>query len=178
MSNWVSLHSGRRFYFEEPNREPLRIVDIAYGLSNTCRFGGQCHRYYSVAEHSVRASLIVPPEFAREALLHDMAESVLGDIPRPLKALLPDYRGIELNVEWWLRLQYDLAPEMPLTVHNADMIMLATERELLLPSSVGSDGWECLAGYAPLPGGLGIDYGWTPDRAVQLFMSRYAEITQ
>lgn len=175
MSNWIQLRSGRRFYFTDPEREPLLLPDIVHALSNTCRFGGHCDRFYSVAEHSVRASLIVPPEFALEALLHDAAEAVLGDIPRPLKALLPDYRDFERDIDDRIRAWFDLPASMSPQVNDADLVMLATERSVLL-RILDEEGWECLKGYAALTGRDASGFGWTPERSRMMFMKRYAEV--
>lgn len=61
-----------------------RIVGV---LSRICRWNGRCNRFYSVLDHSINLSLIVPPEFAAQALVHDFAEAYTGDWPAPLKKM-------------------------------------------------------------------------------------------
>ncbi len=68
--------------------EQIDIRDIARGLATEYRYSGQTISPYSVAEHSVLVSLFVPPELAKQALLHDAAEAYLKDLPRIIK-----YRG-------------------------------------------------------------------------------------
>lgn len=87
----LMLASGNRFDLLDPEASEFDIFDIAHGLANVCRYAGQCRSFYSVAEHSILVSEIVP-SFAFEALMHDAAEAFIGDITRPLKALLPEYR--------------------------------------------------------------------------------------
>lgn len=75
------------------------VEEVARGLANTIRFGGAI-RCYSVAQHSCAVQNIVSlesgdPHRNRLALFHDASEAYLGDIPKPLKGVLPDYRRIE-----------------------------------------------------------------------------------
>jgi uncharacterized protein len=73
---------------KNPTEDSLKIEDIASGLSLICRFGGQIPRFYSVAQHSLLVSALAPKELKREALLHDASEAFLGDVIKPLKALI------------------------------------------------------------------------------------------
>ena len=89
-------------YFHLPNFEdgtdgprPFDIRDIAHHLSNMCRYSGACNRFYSVAEHSVYVSLLVPEKDAKAGLLHDLAEAYIVDIPRPFKHLLKNYKELD-----------------------------------------------------------------------------------
>ena len=73
-------------YSVDPTR--VRIEDIAFRLSNTCRFGGFVRR--CVAGHSLIVEKIVDrlgghKQARMHALLHDAHEAYLGDVPTPLK---------------------------------------------------------------------------------------------
>ncbi len=50
MAPYVLLARGGTFNYLEPETSRYDIFDIAHGLSNTCRFGGQCRRFYYVAQ--------------------------------------------------------------------------------------------------------------------------------
>ena len=81
---WILTFSGRHIDFLHPVPDEIRIGDIARGLSRACRFAGQTRTFYSVAQHSVLASRIVPEAFALEALLH---EALLFSMDPSLAAL-------------------------------------------------------------------------------------------
>lgn len=85
--------SGLRVSMTNPKPEQFELVDIAVGLSNQCRFGGQVHNHYSVAEHSVACSenakrCGADVHIQMACLMHDAAEAYLGDVIRPLKNIM------------------------------------------------------------------------------------------
>ena len=111
---WLQTHTGRKVNLLEPTRDMIDIEDIAHALSMTCRFGGHCRDFYSMAEHSVmveamgsqilagreserrldRSSPPVPTSSIYQQclalLLHDAAKAYVGDIVTPVR------RGIDI----------------------------------------------------------------------------------
>lgn len=114
----------------------IRIEDIAHALSNQCRFGGHCSRYYSVAEHSVHVSRTCAPEDALWGLLHDAAEAYLVDVPRSLNELpeFKAYQDAESRLMRVIAARFGLAPDQPASVTEADETMLWVESHSLLGS--------------------------------------------
>lgn len=99
--DWILTYTGKKFYALDPWPEDIDIRDIARALSMTCRFSGHVNRFYSVAQHSVLVSELVPKEYALTGLLHDAAEAYLTDIPSPIKhnmKMSEEYRQMENNV--------------------------------------------------------------------------------
>lgn len=81
-----------------PNLLDIRIEDIAHGLSMVCRFGGHTRSFHSVAEHCIHMASMAPPHLKMQALLHDASEAYIGDMPTPIKAMLPDFQALENNL--------------------------------------------------------------------------------
>lgn len=169
---WMLTFSGKQFDPIDPQPDMIDLIDIAHGLSHECRYAGQCRYFYSVAQHSVMVSQIVPLERALEGLLHDATEAYLKDIPRPLKALLPDYRSIEARVDAVIRDRFGLPAEMSMEVKDADLVLLATERRDLMPEGAP---WASLQGITPLGKTIRATH---PGRAKSLFMEQTLKILQ
>ncbi|EIZ1085991.1 HD family hydrolase [Klebsiella oxytoca] len=124
---WIKTLSRKRFDFLNPDPASICIEDIACALSNICRFTGHLETMYSVAQHSVLVSELVPAELALEALLHDGSEAYCNDISSPLKTLLPEYREIEGRIQTAINHRFGIfTPKNPL-IKRADLIMLSTE---------------------------------------------------
>ncbi|WGZ68755.1 HD family hydrolase [Serratia sp. K-E0102] len=170
--SWILTFTGKRFDYEAPTVDAICIEDIAQALSHECRFNGHIPEFYSVAQHCVIASKIVPPSFAFEALLHDAHEAYCKDIPSPLKKLIPDYRGIENNIDFVIRYKFGLPPTTSQIVKHADLVMLATERRDL--DIDDGTPWPMLNGIRPSE-----DIFVSPVNPVQaraMFMQRYNQL--
>ncbi len=169
---WITTGSGGRFDYEAPELTEIHISDIAHALSQLCRFTGHTRRFYSVAQHSVLVSHLVPPEHALAGLLHDAHEAFVGDMATPLKDLVPDYRVIEARAWEAVAARLGVDPILPACVKRADIIALATERRDLLPR----DGrvWAILENVVPC---LERIEPLGPEAAEALFLARYRAIT-
>lgn len=143
----IATVSGRVIDFLYPDPEQINLDDIARGLSRQARYSGQTIRPYTVAQHSLLVASLVAPEHRLYALLHDAPEAYLGDIPSPAKdamdnlaapALLESpYRVVERRIWRAICNRYDLSPELPDEVHEADQFALVIEAPILQPM-----GWK------------------------------------
>lgn len=133
----ILLHSGNYWNYLTPETSIITIDDIAHGLANESRYNGQTSDFYSVAQHSVWVSLLVQPEHAMAALLHDCNEAVMKDIMKPLKRLLPDYCALEQKSEAAILSRFGITLPLDPSIKRADMIMLATEKRDLMPVNSG-----------------------------------------
>jgi len=172
----ILTRSGQYFDFIEPTLWNLDVEDIAHGLSQCCRFVGQCRSFYSVAQHSVYVSRCVPAADAMAGLFHDAAEAFLGDVSRPLKRLLPDYRAIEQRVERALFEKLGVPFPLPESVKRVDMQMLRAEQLALMAPH--SDAWECDDHELPLDlnGAAIVICSISPEQAFDMFMTRYDDL--
>lgn len=165
--------SGTYFNFLEPHLSVITIEDIAHGLGNVCRFAGHTREFYSVAQHSYHASFLVPPEHALAALLHDAHEAYIGDMPTPLKRLIPQFKEMELRIEEAVLAHFGLALPLHPCVKQADLRMLATEQRDLLPPH--DDEWALLRGVEPCRDTI---HPWPAASARMAFLQRYRELTR
>lgn len=171
--SYISTFTGKHFNFINISADDIDINDIAQGLSNECRFAGQISQFYSVAQHSVYVSQIVPSEYALEALLHDASEAYCKDLPSPLKTLLPEYKVIEKNVQEVICYKWDIPRTISGVVHYADLTMLATERRDLEVD--GDNFWPILDGVPPSD--LITVNPLLPIQARTMFIHRYNQLT-
>jgi 5'-deoxynucleotidase YfbR-like HD superfamily hydrolase len=168
----IMLQSGEYFDLEDPDSSVFDIEDIAHALSNICRYTGHCTDFYSVAQHSVLVSYAVPPEDALAGLLHDAPEAFVGDVSKPLKILLPDYKEVERRVELAVFRRFGLPDELPATVKHADRVLLRTEQRDLMNADAHT--WLFTGGVYPLERRI---VPLPPREAKAEFLERYRELT-
>lgn len=167
---WIQTYTGQKFYPLDPNPENIVIEDIAHSLSLLCRFNGHCREFYSVAEHSVRVSQLVPDELSLWGLLHDAAEAYVSDMPKPVKIQIPDFSEHEEKLLKVIANRFDLSYPMPLEIKEADEIMLATEKRDLMDTAPESWGLR----YKPHLDPIEV---LSPSEAKQHFLERFQELT-
>lgn len=171
MSEWIQTFTGKKFHILDPQPEEVDIVDIAHALSNLCRFGGHCQKFYSVAQHcAVGAEAFDNPKVALHFLLHDSQEAYLCDLPRPIKRLLPRYKDIEKVVQEVIFLSLNIREKFDHHIEPMDMRMLATERRDLMKDS---QIWTTLDGIESLPG---LIEPWTQSVAKEKFLTLYYDL--
>lgn len=177
----IETFSGHKFdLFDESDTRSITIIDIAHALSLNCRYNGHCKKFYSVAEHSVHCSYLVPEEFAFDALMHDASEAYLSDIPRPFKAHIGNYKEIETRVQKRIARRFGFDEVEPAIVKSVDTGILWLEAQHLMRSR--GDWWtpdveehyNQFIDVDRLPNG-GLEL-WTPEQAEHKFLERFVQL--
>ena len=152
---------------------------MAHSLSQMCRFLGHTDGFYSVAQHSVLVSQLVPREDALWGLLHDASEAYLCDLPAPIKRdpEMGIYRRRGGPAHGWRSARGTTCrPEMPLSVKLADRMLLATEfRDVTTMDDLDWISAEC--GVEPLRR-LSHRVRGRPSFAEKTFLDRFEELTE
>ena len=167
--DWIQTYTGRRFTPLRPKMEAIDIRDIAHALSLLCRFNGHCRAFYSVAEHSLRVSRVLPDELALWGLLHDAAEAYLTDLPRPVKRQIPQYDEMEDHLLRAVARRFRLPWPVPEEVYAVDTRLLATEARDLMGASAKEWGLQA----EPMAERI---VPWPCEKAEQRFLARFFDL--
>ncbi len=155
--DWTMTFTGRKFWHLDPKPGDFHLLDIATGLSNECRFGGQAP-FLSVAQHCLLVHHFVDLDTQGQdgaertnslkgALLHDAAEAYMKDIPRPQKRWWGAYKAAEVFVIEQIFKRFDVpitfgeTHPLSVAVKKADEDALVTEAMLLYPDGRAKD-WD------------------------------------
>lgn len=186
---WNEQYTGTRFYTFAPSPNEVRIDDIAHALGFQCRYNGNCKRFYSVAEHSCLLSDWVrgngprggmgdqaafEDPFRHEALIalmHDAAEAYIGDLVRPVKHRMPEFKELEGVIERVVFPSLGLPPELPGWMKALDSRILCDERWQVMLTQENEWSTDELE-----PLGVRIRF-WRPERAEYEFHRRFMELS-
>lgn len=174
MSSRLPLLSGGFFDFEKPEDSIYTIEDVAIGLSRVFRFNGHTLYPYTVAQHCVVLSRIVPDSLALSALLHDGSEAFISDIVRGAKELFSDYRCKECHIMEDLFWRTVDSPWVPISraLSQYDKALGDTEALFLKGKCADPlhDPWlKTVAGYS--------SWWLSPNDAALCFLNRWEELT-
>lgn len=187
--NSIEMSSGVYVDVTDPDPDKISVEDIAHALSNVCRYGGHCKRFYSVAEHAVFVSRRVGAmggdvRAQLAGLHHDDAEAYLGDIPRPIKPLLGQvYADLtsKMNLAIEEALDLDVIETEDHLVKAADNFALFCEARALLPSrgkrwTTQSHAWDLGLQSERIRVPAYFTAGLIPVAAKRAFLARHAEL--
>ena len=168
---YLMLYGGAKYYPDNPGDFTIAVEDYAQALSLQCRYGGHAPFHYSVAQHQLLMARYIwkttgDPDLTMAALHHDGSESVLIDVPRPLKPFMQGYYDIEAVAQKRIYEIFDIPFETPPPeIVEADNAILYNEAKVLHPFA---DWWEHFA-----PGLEGVQVRETPWREVRAEFIHY-----
>lgn len=158
------------------------IEEIAHSLAGEFRFTRQTKERYTVAEHCVRGSRLLPAAFAGAFLLHELSEVYLPDLAAPIKHLVwvdvPEgpirWADLERQHTRTILEALGLASIEPLIyspeIKTMDLAMLAAEkRDLCGPSP---EDWSLDV----LPASVDVSHPWPPEVAYVEFLLRFRDL--
>lgn len=172
--SWIQTRTGLKVDPFAPDSGAIVIDDIAHALGNLCRFTGHTRQFYSVAQHSVLVSWLVPPRFAMAGLLHDAAEAYFNDLAKPVKERpeMQGYRDAEAALMGKILHQFTGDSVLPDAVKEADAVMLHFEAIELMGAEWASPAIAAPANrFSPF-------YCLEPKVARRAFLHRFVEITR
>ncbi len=173
---WIGLHSGGAIHFAAPRQDEIILEDIAHSLSQLCRYNGHTKRFYSVAEHACLMSDWVMRQYwanfgdGLTALHHDDAEYVIGDMTRPLKVTLPQFKAAETVLDEAIARKFGTEYPFPLWLKTIDRRIIRDEKlGVMLPTPLdwGVDRLE------PLGVGFWKVFGRFPCVAKRRYLKRH-----
>ena len=110
------------------------LRDLGVHLSREGRYVGAAQRFWSVSLHSLAVTDLLPRRLEHHGLLHDAAEALTGDIPKPFK--IPEMKALETRLlrRIYESLRVDFpTPDEERQVKEADLRILGAEVHLFGP---------------------------------------------
>lgn len=151
--DWIETYTGKKFFVMDPSPLDVNVDDIAHSLSMLCRYFGHVQRFFSVAEHSTVLAWRVLAEINdvgskhhlrklqdrgrmfMTALYHDATEAYTGDMARPLKINMPEFKAVEKRIGAEIASALDLFWPIPDLIKEFDTRILADERDQAMSRS-------------------------------------------
>lgn len=173
--NWICTHSGIKVFLANPSPDIITLEDIAHGLSNLCRYNGQCKKFYCVGEH---VTLVAQDVLCRTgnvmlaacALMHDSPEAYLGDVTGPLKEMLLVFKILESRFEAAIAKRFGLEYRFDhAEIKRSDYEVFFTEKDHLFDYAYEVWGREGVAADVKIE-------GWSPETAKRRFLEMAEEL--
>ncbi len=139
MSIHVQLSTGTMWDLTNPDPDRIYMKDVC-SLAGVYRYINHARRPVSVLRHLVLCCHLASPKVKPYALVHDVEEAFIGDIPTPVKELLVYYGGPMADralqiaalthsaAVWKAFGLMEPTPKMHGRIRDVDLLALATEK--------------------------------------------------
>lgn len=149
---WIQTYAANKCVdYLNPRPEQFALEDVAWALSSMPRFLGHTRDIYSVAQHCCFVAELVPADLRVGALMHEVEEAYMGDLPGPLKDALRALSGYDvwsqirdgIQAAACARFRIPVADLHHPLVKRADMLALSQEKHDLKKPCVERS-WDAL----------------------------------
>lgn len=170
----VRTASGRYVSVTSPQPQDIILGDVAHHLSQINRYTGAARHPFSVAQHSVLVSYLLPPSYAFDGLWHDFPEYIVQDVNSPLKkqAFMTGYRENEGGIHAVGARVFGFEHPIPYIVHVADMHAGALERYVLFDEALPPNLVPCWMAHNKLL----LELQWWQAR--DMFLDRFHQLSK
>ncbi|NIT13206.1 MAG: phosphohydrolase [Candidatus Dadabacteria bacterium] len=176
LNPWITTYTGKKFHIFNPVTEEVDIEDIAHALGMQTRFNGHGKHFYSVAQHCIMVSLLVPQHLKFAALLHDAAEAYIGDIVAPLKHSLTIIQPIESRIMEVIGRKFGVTYD-----ELNDPMLKALDRSMALSEAqflgIEFEGWYEADTVKPISN-LKLQNALPPEEAKSLYLETFEDLTK
>lgn len=95
----ITTISGNHIDYRNPDPKCVNMDDIIYGLEHNKRFGAHRNVWFTGLQHACFVAAKAWKETGEHELTlgslhHDDVEAYTGDLPRPLKEMIPDFKPL------------------------------------------------------------------------------------
>lgn len=147
--SFILTRGGHRFKAGDPESFIPDLLTVGQTLSRIPRFNGHHDKIYTVAHHCIAGAMSLRDVGLHKAaalfLVHDAHETILGDVPSPLKPFIPDFVEYEQRLE-----RHFMAALAGPYVNDKQAVSDAKAIDRIIVAAEA----QC----------LGLDDGWTQER--------------
>ena len=176
---WIETYTGRRFHLRGDDPDEMVPEDIAHALALIVRYNGHIRStflWYSVAEHCCHLTDFAAQQGAtpRELLTvlhHEDPEAYIGDLARPVKQMLPDFRALDTKLGERAAKRFGLLLPAPPWLKEHDARIIVDERRQVMGRTKNTWTGDHLE-----PLGITIEF-WDPPTAKREWLTRHDRLT-
>jgi uncharacterized protein len=140
----VWFERGRSVKIFEMTRQDLTVDEVSTRMSRIVRFGGGGVFEITDAQHSVMLADFVPKHLRKAALMHDVSEIVFGEVPQPVKDIVPEFGQMEEKFQQYLFKIFNIPWSTMLELHSFDKQIGYDEALAIFPDLRRDPGRPCL----------------------------------